>query len=201
MVKSIEYTDKIAQIISIVTQPPLLIFILTSMICFQDYSLTKFESYLVSVLLLTIVPISSIYLWSRHIGEKCGEISSRSKRLVPYTLSIASFCICVFLVSSLCYDPRYLLISLSLLISSIILLFLNFFIKISVHVSGVSLFCSIGGCLYQIWSIPLFLLIGLVFWSRHHLSKHTYDQMIYGTIVGFIVPFIVCYVLNSNGTF
>jgi len=195
--KNTDSLKLIASAISKLTQPSILIMLLLVVVLFSEHLLPQLKSFLICSILLVIVPILSIYLWSKHLGEGHGEISSNFNRLVPYSISALSFILCVIILIFLGNNLTYLFISSSLMVSTILLFLINLFTKVSVHVGGVSLVCGLSLCLYQLWGLPLFILLALVFWGRSYLNKHTYLQMIFGALIGLVVPFCMYYLLTS----
>jgi hypothetical protein len=182
--------------ISKLTHPSLLIFLLLLVAFITSFSPAQVTNFLISSILLAIVPVSAISLWSKRVGESGGEISSSSNRQIPYLISIASFVLCAVILLFFTDNFPYPFIAVSILFSTILLWFGNYFTKVSVHAGGVSAVCSLCICMFQLWSLPLILLIGVVLWSRLYLKKHTVAQLIYSTLIGFLTPLFLYYVLN-----
>lgn len=184
----------IADLISKLTIPGLTISIFlvyVNLINSQDF---EFFPFCFSISLLGILPVVATLIGSRKAGERGAQISSRSGRTLPYIISLVGSVLCFLLLLFLEGGESYVFIAESLVTSTVILLLVNFLIKVSVHMCAVSAVAALSFCLTGLWGIPFLILMCLVFWSRLSLGKHSWQQLVLGMIIGFITPLCLWFI-------
>ena len=185
-----------ADVISKITIPGLTITIFFLYLWMVNPAVFKLLPFTLSILLLGILPVVATLIGSRKAGEGGGvHISSRSGRTLPYIISLAGSLLCFVVLLLLGGSGVYVFISGSFVVSTIILLLVNFLTKVSVHMCAVSAVAALCLCLTGAWSIPFLILMVLVFWSRLSLGKHTWQQLVLGMIIGFVTPLCLCFIL------
>ena len=184
----------IADVISKITIPGLTITIFFLYLCIVKPPIFDLFPFLLSILLLGILPVVATLIGSRKAGERGAQISSRSGRTLPYIISLVGLVLCFLLLLFLEGGESYVFIAGSLVTSTVILLLVNFLIKVSVHMCAVSAVAALSFCLTGLWGIPFLILMCLVFWSRLSLGKHSWQQLVLGMIIGFITPLCLWFI-------
>jgi hypothetical protein len=183
--------DKTARYISIVTQAPLLIAVLLILISIFQFDEFPYPYFSLSFVLLPMVPTISIFAYSRHLNENHVEIANRKDRFLPYIVSLVSFGLLFVLISMTDGPVLFLFISSCYFVGTLLLFFVNFIYKISVHAAGISIFASIIVYVFGIPGLLSLILIPIVIWSRYYEKKHTASQLILGSIIGLTVPILL----------
>ena len=193
---------KIAEIISTLTNPPIICIPLFLIICLtlsftgDGFDLSKFITLeIVSLIFASILPMAIILFWAKKLNTD-KDISNRSDRYMPLIVGIVSyfigFLIClIFKLDNfltcllLCYSVN----------TGVVLLFTTKW-KISVHTTGLS---GPNGALILLLG-PFGALIGILYpiiiWSRVLLEKHTLAQAIAGGVQGFFLTVIEMYLFS-----
>ena len=165
--------------------------ILVSILQFDRF---PYPYFFLSFILLPVIPTISIFIYSRHLNENHVEIENRKDRFLPYVVSLVSFGLLFILIPLTSGPILFLYISSCYFIGTLLLFFVNFFYKISVHAAGISIFSSTIVCIFGMIGLPSLILIPIVIWSRYHEKKHTASQLILGFSIGFIVPILLSFI-------
>lgn len=189
----------IARILSIALQPifiPTYGFILLT--CY-DPALSnlpmsaKAMIWLIALLTTCLIPATVI-----GIGLKSGlisdsYISNRKQRPIPYLFTILGYVLCILWLHRIGIDLFYTAPLVGAIIGLLIMLPINYFWKISAHLSaigglcgGVFTFALINGTTPIISFIGLVLLCGVLGWARMELKAHTFGQVCCGWLNGFL---------------
>ena len=193
---------KIAEIISTLTNPPIICIPLFLIICLtlsftgDGFDLSKFITLeIVSLIFASILPMAIILFWAKKLNTD-KDISNRSDRYMPLIVGIVSyfigFLICfIFKLDNfltcllLCYSVN----------TGVVLLFTTKW-KISVHTTGLS---GPNGALILLLG-PFGALIGILYpiiiWSRVLLEKHTLAQAISGGVQGYFLTVLEMYLFS-----
>ncbi|CUT00287.1 phosphatase PAP2 family protein [Candidatus Chrysopegis kryptomonas] len=144
----------------------------------------KLISAFTTISFTSIFPTAFVY-YLIHKGEiEHPFIPEREKRTIPYLFAVLSsfvgFLILLYfkanwliLASQWCYVSNTFLIML-----------INSRWKISAHSAGLSGPLTVLAWIFGFKTLPLFLLIPLVGWSRLYLKAHTFWQVVAGTVLG-----------------
>ena len=186
----------IADLVSKFTIPGLTISIFLVYVNLINSQAFEIFPFCLSIMLLGILPVIATLIGSRKAGE-CGgvHIASRSGRTLPYIISLVGSLLCLVILLLTEDSGVYVFIAGSFVVSTIVLLLVNFLTKVSVHMCAVSAAAGLCLCLVGAWSIPFLILMGLVFWSRLSLGKHTWQQLVLGMIIGFVTPVCIWFIL------
>ena len=190
-------TLKTAQIISLISTPPLVAVIcIGALAYYYGHSTNKFLTWWLYSTLLIVGP-AAIFLIYQVIKKKEFDIdvSDRSDRVVPLLFASLG----AFLISHL-VGERFPLSTLSVasqLVSLVLisLTVITFFWKVSLHTTTVStlitfLVVSIG------WYYSAFYLIVLIIgWARYYQRKHTRNQLVLGALLGVTLTLVVKYLI------
>lgn len=186
----------IADLVSKFTIPGLTISIFLVYVNLINSQAFEILPFCLSIMLLGILPVIATLIGSRKAGEGGGvHIASRSGRTLPYIISLVGSLLCLVILLLTEDSGVYVFIAGSFVVSTIVLLLVNFLTKVSVHMCAVSAAAGLCLCLVGAWSIPFLILMGLVFWSRLSLGKHTWQQLVLGMIIGFVTPVCIWFIL------
>lgn len=147
---------------------------------------------ILSFLFGLLLPLIAIIEFRRRGVLSNNDATIKEERTLPYIYAIG-FSIAGLSISSLIsLDMNLIMLWMIYLINSIIILNINRFWKISAHAMGASMPL---GALYVIQDSSLIfvslLILILVGSSRLYLKVHTYMQVFVGSIIGFIVSFVL----------
>lgn len=120
------------------------------------------------------------------------DISNRQKRPIFYTISLL-FAI-IFFLSAIFFKGIFFplsIVSLGIVIGLIVFEFVNFFLKVSIHIAVSSAYVITVGILYgPIAFFSVFWIPFVLFWSRIVLRKHTRAEAVAGIVLGPIVTLL-----------
>jgi membrane-associated phospholipid phosphatase len=185
--------NKIAKLISIITQPPIVSIPTFAII---NYFLLGYNNSLVITMICWIfgafLPITTSLILIRKMHTDM-DITDRTKRTLPLFFAVCSYLIGFLVLLSM--GAPALTTALMLIYSSntLIILFINFSWKISIHTMGVAGPTVALTYLFGFAGLLFGLLIPLVMWSRVKLKKHTISQVIAGAIAGIILTYVQLY--------
>ncbi len=145
-----------------------------------------------------MMPVITIYLFLKLSGSAHGALRERSKRFMPYLLSIVSFIFCSMMMYRL-NIPWYMNgIILSSVLIMIVFMLVNIQWNMSIHAGGMG--AIIGGIISfgglfgynPVWLLCIFIVLaGLVGSSRMILGRHTLNEVMAGFTVGLICTIAV----------
>lgn len=135
------------------------------------------------------------------------EMDERKERFVPISIMflycLALFILMFFKLNSSEFPKIIYLFPLSGAFSSLLMLVINNFIKISLHACGAGIFLGFllayFGHLsfYNFYIIPLsIILCGTILSARFYLQKHNIIELAAGFFTGGLTTFVFCYFLN-----
>ena len=113
-------------------------------------------------------------------------IPLREQRTLPYLAAIASFGLAFGLIYALLGGGSLAAIMLASTVNGLIVLFINFYWKISAHATGLAGPLAALTSVYGWPILPLYLLLPLVDWARVYLKAHTLGQVIVGSLFGLL---------------
>lgn len=199
--------QKIAQFIAVITHPLLMInYGIFSILYldiyhqsrFYDEQLTALSIYIFVSLFL--IPVLFIYVLKKLKFINSFQLDNASQRTLPYS----AVAILLMLTSWQLYNNELESLILNFLLASIISLILNIIInfrmKISSHAIAASGFLAlmINRLQNQHYEfiflfIMSLIILGLVIWSRLILKAHKINEIIFGSILGFLVVYLCCF--------
>ena len=184
--------EKIAKIIRAVTVPPVMVYLLLTILYFaKDGIIAGPSELLLSILFLGIVPLFA-YPLSFFIPSWKSK-GREWQRKLAFILTFAGYLVAVVygLIAHASYN--LMLIYHTYFISVLILILFNKFIKI--RASGHA--CSIAGPLFLMiyfigWKsvLPCILLFAIVTWASLELKRHTFRELIWGELTA-AVAFVI----------
>ncbi len=191
--------DKIAYFVSIVTSPQ----ILTTLIIFYIilaypslfYPVPRRYALYIATIFLLIIPGAAVAI-KAFWGDIDLFIKNREKRVFYFKVTSISYASGSF-ISMLMNIKILLMYFLTFLILTFFVFLINFFSKVSLHVSVATSALTFVSEIINI-SIPVSLLLILVIiWARLRTKAHTPFQVILGLIIGFITPAATITIINE----
>ena len=197
---------KIAEIISTLTNPPIICIPLFLIICLtlsftgDGFDISKFITLeIVSLIFASILPMAIILFWAKKLNTD-KDISNRSDRYMPLIVGIVSYFIGFLICLIFKLDNFLTCLLLCYSVNTGVVLLITTKWKISVHTTGLS---GPNGALILLLG-PFGALIGILYpiiiWSRVLLEKHTLAQAIAGGVQGFFLTvlemYLFSYILN-----
>ncbi|MCQ2085206.1 MAG: hypothetical protein MJZ21_03565 [archaeon] len=189
-------TEKIARVVSIVTQPQVISLVLYALICLVCSDVMEFlKVYGICVFFGCVFPIIEVLAYSKKFKEKDGDISRKEDRFMPLLLGVISYALGVAALY-LADAPRIVtVLMVCYVFVTLSFLFISPYWKISLHAVGtigVNMAITIA---FFPWGLLLYLLVPPICWARYILRKHTPAQMVAGVIDGAVISAIVFVIL------
>ena len=196
---------KIADTMSIFTNPPIITIPLFLIICiilacdgtpftsgfsfnWNQFIITE----LISLIFASILPMAIILHWARKLDTD-KDISNREDRFVPLIVGVVSYLI-GFIISLILGVSNFItVLILCYTVNTFIVMLITSKWKISIHTTGlagpVAALIMLLGPIGAIFG----LLYPMLIWSRFTLKKHTMAQAIAGGVFGFIMTVVEAY--------
>ncbi len=148
--------------------------------------------YLFTILLPTML----IHFYRRYQGWSPIELGVKERRMVPYTISILCYFVCLYLMETF-HIPHFMgSILMAALFLQVLCAIINVWWKISTHTAAIG---GVAGALIAFSGIFLFnptwwfclvmLVAGMVGTSRMILRQHTLSQVLGGFGVGLLTAY------------
>ena len=147
-----------------------------------------------------VLPMAAIYFYQKVNGWSLRHLGHREKRIVPYAMTIASYIVCLLLMYRMGI-PRFMSgILVSSLLAMLICALVNIWWKISAHMAGiggfVALVCRInadGDGIFELLPVICIAIViaGILGTSRIAMERHTFWQVIAGTVNGFVCVYFL----------
>lgn len=183
-----------ARIVSLVFNPPLIWTIMIYPIAFRA-SLSQTEAIIHASIFATFVCwIPSLFVLLMVKLGKIGDIHMREshERYIPYAISIVGAILAGLILNHLQASPILLILTLVTFVQLTLMLVGTFFDHISTHAMGISSVTSATSLVFGVQTGAVFIpLILLVVLARLVLKRHNTFQVMVGTLIGGLVPFLV----------
>ena len=148
--------------------------------------------YLFTILLPTML----IHFYRRYQGWSPIELGVKERRMVPYTISILCYFVCLYLMETF-HIPHFMgSILMAALFLQVLCAIINVWWKISTHTAAIG---GVAGALIAFSGIFLFnptwwfclvmLVAGMVGTSRMILRQHTLSQVLGGFGIGLLTAY------------
>ena len=196
---------KIADTISIFTNPPIITIPLFTLICIIlacdgvpftsgfSFDWTQFLiTELISIIFASVLPLAITLYWAKKLNTD-KDISNREDRFVPLIVGVLSYLIGFVISWALGVSNFLTVLILCYAVNTLIVLLITYKWKISIHTTGLpgpvaALIMLLG---------PLGAIVGLLYpvliWSRFTLKKHTMAQAIAGGVFGLVMTVLEAY--------
>ena len=196
---------KIANVMSIFTNPPIITIPLFLIICivlacngtpftngfsfdWNQFIITE----LISLIFASILPMAIILHWARKLDTD-KDISNREDRFVPLIVGVVSYFIGFVIALILGVSNFVTVLILCYTVNTFIVMLITSKWKISIHTTGLS--GPVAALILLLGPIGAIfgLLYPMLIWSRFTLKKHTMAQAIAGGVFGFIMTVVEVY--------
>ena len=175
--------NRFASLISGVFSPPLsLSYGFLAVGFFEVAENSLFWAFL-SILLFIIPSILLVCFLVKKGSISEFHMNTREERIKPLLGGLVITIIGILILHLMQSPQIFILLGICSLLSTLSMIIITSFWKISAHSMGIAGLSSIF--LFQLSSFSLLLFIPIVIWSRIRLSQHTVLQTILGTIAGF----------------
>jgi len=187
-----------ARIISLIFNPPLVWAVMIYPIALKVAAVQSDAIIHASIFATFVCLIPSLFVLVMVKMGKIGDIHMREshERYVPYAISIVGGMIAGLILNHLNAHPILLILTLVTCVQLTLMLLGTFFDHISTHAMGIASVTSATTLVFGIQTgmvfIPLTLLVVL---ARLVLKRHTNFQIMVGTIIGGLTPYLVIPVL------
>lgn len=160
---------------------------------------TKYKLLLIaSVYLLTVfIPTVLIFLYRLARGWSLQELGQKHNRIVPYTISIVCYLMCIWMLDRVYVNHEIISIIIAALIIQAASTVVNFFWKISTHtaaIGGVVGALVAYGFLFEFnpvgWLCLAIFVSGIVGSARIILRQHSVAQVVAGFFLGVVCAFV-----------
>lgn len=175
---------RIAGIISLITNPFLLIVPVPYLLVYRVTYDNTYALYWTAVSLVFLIAVGLFIIYAVKKGLFSDfDVSHREQRSFLFvSIGVAAIVYLMVLVAT--HGPQVLYLAiLGFLLSIIAIAIINTRIKASIHVATITALIVLFWFLYGM-NFALILLIPLVAWSRITVKKHTISEVVAGSIIG-----------------
>lgn len=148
---------------------------------------TALLSAMVALIFLSGGPLAYILLGVRLGKFSDVDVSRRTERSGPFLFSSASMLLGFFVLLAFHTSKDLETILLGTLLTSLVLMVITWWWKISVHATSLAGAVTALFILYGEPMVATFVLLVLVCWSRVVLGRHTVAQVVAGSCVGIVL--------------
>lgn len=186
----IHANEKVANFISVVANPfavAILSFALMNFFVGDGSSFWLIA--IVSISFGGIIPIIINLVWikKRRIEP---DIPQKEDRIYPLSMIILVNLLGVIILYFLGAPPLITALMFFYFSNTLIVLFISFYWKISIHCMGISGPATALTYAFGLPGVVFSLILIPVMWSRVHLKRHTPSQVLVGALLGFILTAI-----------
>jgi len=191
----------LARVISIVLHPMLLstyaLTILFNMQVYFSIGIPVKAKWMIGILIFIVtglLPMLLAQLMARLGIIKSVQMNQREERIWPFVIAAIFYYLAYYLLKQLDLSPVYTLFMLGAFVTLVTGLFISFFWKISIHMTGMGglVGAFTGLSLRFMIDMPLLIVIliilsGLAGFARLKLSAHNPVQVLAGFVTGFAI--------------
>lgn len=188
-----KFWDKLAKIISQITQPPLIIGVFLTFLVFYyaPDTTTGFIWFLIAGGLIGLVPTVFTF-----IAVKLGWISDvllpeRKDRIGPFLVAALGTAITLISFYKMDVPTEILVFLMALILVLMVVLLITTFWKISVHAATITVVTVSINVLTDCQYWYLLFLIPIVMWARVYRKRHTVAQVIAGAFINGVIVYAV----------
>ena len=181
----------IARWISIIFDSSVLSVPIFLVIGWKEAQFVGLEWAVITLLIVTGIPLAYILIGKRKGWVSDFEISQRSERPRFILVSLSSDVLAI-LLSSAFHGPHFLRVMvLAYLCLGITMMTISMFWKISLHMAGVGGFSTALVFVFGLPALVTFLSLPLVAWARFKRKKHSIAQLVAGAAAGILITTLV----------
>lgn len=154
--------------------------------------------YLLFLLITVTMPVLSIFILYRQGMISKLSMPFREERTVPYIITLFYYGMLYYFIRSKNFPDIFLSAMLGCIVTLIVILLINYRMKISAHASGMAGVCAVYAAFMKHGFIDngivlltfLILLTGWVCTARLSLNAHRHIEVYLGVLVGFTIEFV-----------
>lgn len=188
-----------ARIVSLIFNPPFLWAVWVYPIALE-VSPSRNEAFLhATIFAIFVCWIPILFVASMVKMGKIGDLHMResNERYIPYAISIVGAVIAGIILNRLQAHPILLILTIITCIQLTLMLVGTFFDHISTHAMAVTSVTSATALVFGLkMGLAIIPLVLLVILARLVLNRHTNLQIMVGTLIGGLTPFIVIFTLS-----
>ncbi len=190
--------DQLARIISTVTEPPFMVALAILGLGFYYHQNSPYAwVWAIWGMLLILGPASIYVIFAYRYGKlKHLTLVERRERFFPLFLALIGAVGGAVILNEKDASTPLLLLSYILITELILILIINIFWKISVHMMTLGAIVTVMALLGNGYLGFLYLVLLPVGWSRIYRQRHTLAQVIVGAIVGIIITLAIFWSFN-----
>ncbi len=185
--------EAIARWVSHIVSPHIVLVVITSAITLSfSQNPVRVLQWLVGVLSLVVIPPVLYLLWLVYTGFLVDiHMPNRKARLRPLAVSILWMLFCLGLIHYWQAPQVVQLFVFAATVLTGILGLITLFWKISFHGAAITAAATATLMVGGLSTWPVMLLVPLVGWARIRLRRHTPRQVIYGSLMGALIAFVL----------
>ena len=178
---------KFAKFVSLITHPPIISVPTFIIIILAFMSFTNSVGIIITCMIFgAVIPVFTSLVLIKKMGIDL-DITDRTKRTLPLILAIISYIIGFLILYFIKAPPVVTVLMLCYFTNTLIILFINFKWKISIHAMGIAGPTVALTYVFGFYGVFFGFLILLVMWSRVTLQKHTISQVLAGAFLGILL--------------
>lgn len=198
--KRSDFLDKLAFIISLALSPYIIstVYILIIFLQFTNRP-NQFLIYVViAFVFFILIPAGYVlYLFEKkQIADL--HINFHQQRLKPFAFGAASAVLGAIILLFLGAPRPILVLSIAYAVNSVILTLITMFWKISIHAATTAALVSMTFVLFGMRFWPLLLLLPPLYWSRIYRQRHSLAQLLWGSVVSFLLVLVIFYLFGYH---
>lgn len=148
-----------------------------------------------------LLPIFSMLMLKRQNIISSFHIERREERLIPYTLIFLYFSITGYMLYSIDYIPKIIVLLFAIpAVAALTLAASNFILKVSAHALSMASVNTLMVIIMYYYDLKLiipiivtFMLSIIVVVSRHYIKAHNWLELIVGYFLGIVISLAVGY--------
>ena len=181
--------DKIAQIVRMITVPPVLIlFMLLILFGVFGESFASLSELIMAVVFLSLVPACAYPM--AKLRKNTVKDSRETQRNMAFILNLAGYLIALLAGKKMQCSEMMTCVLSSYLLAVLVLTFLNKICKI--RASGHACSCTLPYLFLSYWLkgvtvLVCMILYGIEFWASVYLKRHTVSEFLAGSITALVV--------------
>lgn len=185
---------RIANIVSILTNAPIIAFFMFSGLSYYFLSGADFIMVIaVTVIFSVVIPSIIAYTWIKNKNLEI-DMPNKEDRLYPLFWILQSYLLGVIVLHIISAPPVITVLMFYYFSSTLVILIISLFWKISIHSAWVAGPVAFLIYIFGYYGLVFLVLIPLVMWSRLFLKRHTPIQVIAGASLGFVLITVQIYI-------
>ncbi len=140
---------------------------------------------------MVILPLVLFFILMKMKIVSDIDVTDRNERHSPYLASMVTLLLGTIWLNGSGYEGYAKIFYFATLVNLILLYFINIFWKMSAHAMSAACMTAAAYITSPVIFILSAVLLTAIGWSRIHLGKHTFLQVLAGALSGFIITLIL----------